>query len=379
MLYSKLSNLDFELVSTFSRLANVPGKIDLAGSYGYDQTPQVLLEELKRAQEDSQNLSAQSYGHPILRESIAAKLANNYGHKYNPTDEITITTSTPQTVFTIMAAFLEEGDEVILFEPADEHYLPNILLAGARPVYIALKEPDFHIDWEEVTRMITSNTRLIIINTPHNPTGMVFTELDMLRLQKVINGTRILVLSDESFEHLVYDSNGHQSVALYPKLAEKSILINALAAGCNTSWPVAYCAAPQSLMLPIRKVLQVIDGAQYIPFQSALANLIPQKEFFHSINKHFREKRDLFQDLMEQNTRFRPIPSQGTWYQLYSYSAISEEKDKVFAQWLFEQAGVAVAPYSAFFHEKQKVKLLRFNFARPTYILEEAVEKLSRI
>ncbi|GAO29403.1 aspartate aminotransferase [Geofilum rubicundum JCM 15548] len=282
MIYSKLFSIDLGLVATLSENARLAGAIDLAGNYLSDDLPSTIASDLKNLPDDVFNRIVSTYGLIELRQEISHKMRSQYDRAYCPETEITITNGANQALFAAMTAFLGEGDEVILFEPAAENYLPIIMLSGARPVYVSLKGPDFHIDWEEVTRMVTANTKMIIINTPHNPTGMVLSELDMLRLQKVINGTRILVLSDECLEHLIYDGASHQSVALYPKLAECSIIVNSMAQSCRVAWPVGYCAAPAELMKQIRSILHVTDGGHFAPLQMLLAQCLGQKDIYRA-------------------------------------------------------------------------------------------------
>ena len=365
------------LVATLSENARLAGVIDLAGNYLSDELPPSMATDLKNLPDDMFNRVVSSYGLIELRQEISSKMCSQYDRSYCPDKEITITNGSNHALFASMTAFLGEGDEVILFEPAAENYLPIIMLSGARPVYATLKEPDFHIDWEEVTRMVTGNTKMIIINTPHNPTGMVLSELDMLRLQKLINGTRILVLSDECFEHLIYYGASHQSVALYPKLAECSVIVNSMSQSCRVAWPVGFCAAPGDLMQQIRYVLHVTDGGHFAPLQMLLAQCLAKKEIYHDLAKRYSMKRDRFNHMMTEQTRFVPVPSNGTCYQLFSYAKISDERDKDFAKRLFDEVGVAAVPFSTFFHEKQRRCLLRFNFGRPDELLDRAVEKLS--
>lgn len=379
MIYSKLFSIDLGLVATLSEQARLAGAIDLAGNYLSDDQPSSFAAELKSLPDEMFNRVVSTYGLVELRQEISKKIQLQYDRNYCPEKEITITNGSNHALFAAMTAFLGEGDEVILFEPAAENYLPIIMLSGARPIYVTLKEPDFHIDWEEVTRMVTGNTKMIIINTPHNPTGMVLTELDMLRLQKVINGTRIVVLSDECFEHMIYDGASHQSVALYPKLAERSIIVNSMSQNFCVAWPVGYCAAPSELMQQIRFILHVTDGGHFAPLQMLLAQCLAQKDIYRDLAQRYSQKRDRFNQMMTDRTRFVPVTTNGTCYQLFSYAKISDERDKDFARRLFDEAGVATVPFSTFFHEKQKRSLLRFNFGRPDALLDKAVEALSRL
>lgn len=374
MMYPKLNALDQGLVD---EAATKSGVLNLAGNFSLCEKNAIPLSLLQKALDKPSAQKVSHYGAMELRDQIAQKTAFLYGHRYKPEDEITITNGANQAFYAAMAALINEGDEVILFEPANEAYLPSILLNGGKPVYITLKDPDFHIDWEEVVRMINANTRMIIINTPHNPTGMVLTELDMIRLQKIISGTRILVLSDESFEHIVFDGYSHQSVALYPKLVEKSVLINTFSHSCHVpDWNVGYCTAPAGIMQEIRKVLNIMGNRVFLPFQLALADFINQKQEYQNLARYYQEKRDYFMGLMESLTRLEPCPTYGTFYQLYSFKNISDLSDREVVQRLMLDFGVGVAPISRFFHEKSKKPLLRFNFAQPKEVLNQVVERL---
>jgi methionine aminotransferase len=373
-MYSKFISPDHGLVD---EIAGISGILNLAGSnLGYGGIPQ-LDDLLREAMIEHTGQSVSPFGQIELREKVAAKIATLYGHDYSPDSEITITSGSNQAFYASIAAFVGEGDEVMLFEPANDAYLPAILLNGGKPVYISLKEPDFHIDWEEVMRMITSKTRMIIINTPHNPTGMLLNELDMLRLQKIISGTRIVVLSDESFEHIVYDGLSHQSVSLYPKLIEKSIVVNSFNHTCQVpGWNVGYCVAPALMMKEIRRVLKVMGASVFIPFQKALLVYISNKETYQGLGKIYQEKRDFFTVQMESLTRLVPIPTFGTYYQLYSYKNICDDRDNEVAHRLITEFGVGAAPYSAFFHEKSKRPLLRFNISQSNEVLAQVAERL---
>ncbi|TCO08469.1 aminotransferase class I/II-fold pyridoxal phosphate-dependent enzyme [Natronoflexus pectinivorans] len=380
MIQPKFLSLDPEYVSQVSETALTSGAIDLAAGNSMENMPVELATYFKNLPEqDILRPFAPANGLMSLRDAIARKTALLYGHGYCAGDEISITTGANQALFASMSAFLEEGDEVILFEPANENYLPIILLCGARPVYISLKEPDFHVDWEAVTRMVTAKTKMIIINSPHNPTGMVFNELDMLRLQKVINGTRIIVLSDERYEHIVFDGTSHQSVALYPQLVERSILVSSLSETCRASWPVGYCAAPAKMMKKVRQILQVLHSGHFAPFQMALAEIIENPDVYKQVGNYYQAKRDYFNGKIINNTRLIPIPTQGTYFQLFSYEMISEDRDREFIEKMLHHTGVAAVPYSLFFHEKQKNPWIRFNFARPVDILDSAISRLSRL
>jgi methionine aminotransferase len=376
--YSSLSTFDSDFVSTITEMALKKGAIDLAGSYAIHDSSLRWSEGLF-SEALHQNRYIPYYGLQELRQQISVQGASTRVYRYDAETEVTITSGIHQCLFATMTAVLREGDEVLLFEPANEAYLPNILLSGARPVYISLQEPGFTIDWEQVTRMITPDTRMIVISTPHNPTGAVFNELDMLRLQKIINGTNIIILSDESNEFLLANELDHQSVTMYPKIAEHSIIVNSFEGLCDANWSVAYCAAPMAISNKIRQVLRITADAPYSPLQQALANCLADQKKCRSVRELFMQKKAEFIQAMETRTKFTAVKGFGTAFQLFDYSNLSDDTSKDFALRILDEVGVGVAPYSAFYHDKQKKPLLRFNLARPQQMLMEAVEKLSSL
>ncbi|WP_016776571.1 methionine aminotransferase [Anaerophaga thermohalophila] len=377
MIAPKLITLENSIVNAMSELGDSHNAINMAAGYTDFHCSPRLIELVQKHISEGINEFAPANGVLQLREKLARKIEELYGHKYNPETEITITAGATQAIFTTITALVREGDEVVIFEPAYDSYVPAIEINGGKPVYVPLKAPDFHIDWGEVQKLITSNTRMIIINTPHNPTGKVFSELDMLRLQKIINGTRIVVLSDEIFEHIVFNGESHQSVAMYPKLAERSIIISSFGETYHVSgWQIGYCAGPADVMNELRKVQQVMMQSVSSPFQWALSEFLDFREEYLQLSDYYRKKRDLFNELMTA-TRFKPILSHGTFFQLFSYEGITDESDKDFAIRLVKEAGVTTIPVSAFYHEKSKKHLLRFNFARTDEHLQMVADRLS--
>ena len=377
MIAPKLITLENSIVNAMSELGDSHNAINMAAGYTDFHCSPRLIELVQKHISEGINEFAPANGVLQLREKLARKIEELYGHQYNPETEITITAGATQAIFTTITALVREGDEVVIFEPAYDSYVPAIEINGGKPVYVPLKAPDFHIDWGEVQKLITSNTRMIIINTPHNPTGKVFSELDMLRLQKIINGTRIVVLSDEIFEHIVFNGESHQSVAMYPKLAERSIIISSFGETYHVSgWQIGYCAGPADVMNELRKVQQVMMQSVSSPFQWALSEFLDFREEYLQLSDYYRKKRDLFNELMTA-TRFKPILSHGTFFQLFSYEGITDESDKDFAIRLVKEAGVTTIPVSAFYHEKSKKHLLRFNFARTDEHLQMVADRLS--
>ncbi|MFW6268372.1 MAG: methionine aminotransferase [Marinilabiliaceae bacterium] len=379
MIAPKLITLENSIVNAMTELGNSHNAINMAAGYTDFHCSPALIDLVQKHISEGINEFAPPNGVMDLREQVSRKIENLYGHHYDPTTEITITAGATQAIFSTITTLIREGDEVVIFEPAYDSYVPAIEINGGKPVFVPLKGPDFHIDWEELQKIINPNTRMIIINSPHNPTGMVFSELDMLRLQKIINGTRITVLSDEIFEHMVFNGKSHQSVALYPKLAERSIIISSFGETYHVSgWQIGYCAAPAQLMKELRKVQHVMMQSVSSPFQWALSEFLEYKEEYLKLARFYKEKRDYFNQLMGA-TRFKPIVSQGSFFQLFSYSDISDEPDRDFAIRLVKDLGVTTIPVSAFYHEKTKKHLLRFNFARTDEHLEEVAKRLSSL
>ncbi len=374
----KFSGIDNNIVNALTESGNAHHAINMATGYTDFACAPRLIDLVQKHISQGINEFAPLNGVIPLREKVAEKIELLYGHKYHPMDEITITAGATQAIFTTIATLVREGDEVLIFEPAYHSYVPAIEINGGKPVFVPMKEPDFHIDWEEVQKIINHNTRMNIINTPHNPTGMIFSELDMLRLQKIITGTQITVLSDEIFEHMVYDGESHQSVALYPKLAERSIIISSFGETYHVSgWQIGYCAGPAPVMKEIRKVQQVMMNTISSPFQWALSEFLDDRDEYLKLGQFYQNKRDYFNKLMT-NTRFTPILSKGSFFQLFSFHDITDETDRNFAVRLIEEVGVTSIPVSAFFREKTKKQMLRFNFARTDEHLEKVAEKLSR-
>jgi methionine aminotransferase len=299
-----------------------------------------------------------------------------YNHYYNPETEITITAGNVQAIMTAISSVVKEDDEVILFEPAYESYAPAISINGGRPVYVSLKQPNFHIDWEEVRKMITSKTRMIIINSPHNPTGAVLTDSDLIQLQHLTNGTNIVILSDEVFESIVFDNNTHQSVSRYEKLASRSFIVSSFGPLFNINgWGLAYIMAPEKLMGEFRRIQQFQIYNVNTPLQYALSEYLRMEDSMKDISEMYQGKRNYFNRLLNDSL-FKVIPSQGSYFEILDYSNISDESDADFTVRLASEYGVGVIPVSAFLHEKNKLKMVRVCFAKNNETLEKAAERL---
>jgi len=376
MALSKLPNTKGSIFSTVNKLVTETGAIDLSLGKTDFPCPEKLAELAATYIRLGYNNYAPHEGIPELRDVISERVAQMYNHTYNPETEITITAGNVQAIMTAISSVVKEDDEVILFEPAYESYAPAISINGGRPVYVALKQPDFHIDWEEVRKMVTSKTRMIIINSPHNPTGAVLTDADLVQLQRLTNGTNIVVLSDEVFESIVFDNNTHQSVARYEKLAGRSFVVSSFGPVFNINgWGLAYILAPEKLMAEFRRIQQFQIYNVNTPLQYALSEYLQTEDSRKDISEMYQGKRNYFNRLLT-GSNFKIVPSQGSYFEILDYSNISDEPDNDFTFRLASEYGVGVVPVSAFLHEKNKLRMVRVCFAKNNETLEKAAEKL---
>jgi methionine transaminase len=326
------------------------------------------------------NQYAPMQGYMQLREVLAEKVAGLYKTVVNPDTQITITPGGTYAIYTALTTVLRPGDEVIVFEPAYDSYVPNIVVNGAAPVLIDLKFPDYKIDWDLVKQKITSKTRMIMINTPHNPTGSVLNDDDIEQLRAVVKNTNILILSDEVYEHLIFDNIPHQSILRYPDLLERSFVCFSFGKVYHcTGWKLGYCISGPELMKEFRKVHQFNCFSCHTPSQAGLAEFLHNKETYLSLGAFLQEKRDYFQHLMQTQTRFTALPSYGSYFQCYKYDRISEEGDKDLAIRLTKEYGIASIPVSAFYQSGKDNKVIRFCFAKKKDTIDAAVERLSKI
>lgn len=377
MLQSKLPIIKgSSIFSAVNKLVSETGAIDLSMGKTDFPCPEKLAELAATYIRSGYNNYAPNEGIIELREEISERVKRLYQHTYNPETEITITAGHVQAIMTAIHSVLKEEDEVILFEPAYESYAPAITSTGGRPIYVALKLPDFHIDWEEVRKMITSKTRMIIINSPHNPTGSVLSESDLIQLQRLIIGTNIVVLSDEVFESIMFDHSTHQSVAKFEKLAERSFIVSSFGPVFNINgWGLAYILAPEKFMNEFRRIQQFQISNVNTPLQYALSEYLRTDDSKKDITELYQGKRNYFNRLLE-GSLFRVIPSQGSYFEILDYSAITDEPDADFTFRLATDYGVGVVPVSAFLHEKNKMKMVRICFAKNNETLELAAERL---
>lgn len=379
MAVTKLSNTKGSIFSTINKLVAETGAIDMSMGSTDFPCPEKLAELAAMYIRSGYNNYAPHEGIPELRNVISYRVKSLYNHFYNPETEITITAGPVQAIMTAISTVVKEEDEVILFEPAYESYAPAISINGGRPVYVALKQPNFHIDWEEVRKMITSKTRMIILNSPHNPTGAVLTDSDLVQLQHLTNGTNIVILSDEVFESIVFDNNTHQSVSRFDKLAERSFVVSSFGPVFNINgWGLAYILAPERLMSEYRRIQQFQIYNVNTPLQYALSEFLLTDESKKDISEMYQGKRNYFNRLMGDSL-FKIIPSQGSYFEILDYSKISDEPDADFTYRLASEFGVGVIPVSAFLHEKNKMKMVRICFAKNNETLEKAAERLRTV
>ena len=376
-LQSKLPNVGETIFTSMSVLAQEYGAINLGQGFPDFGMNEELIELVNRAMKDGHNQYAHRNGYFKLREAIAEKVADLYKTTINPNTEICITPGATYAIYTALTSVLQKGDEVIVFEPAYDSYIPNIEVNGAIPILIPLKYPDYKIDWGVVKEKITPATKLILLNSPHNPTGALLDKNDIAQLQKIVEGTSILILSDEVYEHIIFDGKEHESILKYPDLFARSFVTFSLGKVYHcTGWKTGYIIAPDSLMKEFLKTHQYNSFCCFSPVQFAFAEFLHKREEYLQLGKSLQKKRDYFSELMSQTKSFKELPSYGSYFQLYSYSGSSEETEIDFAKRLVREAGVATIPVSAFYKNPVNNSVLRFCFAKKGSTLKSAVDKL---
>ena len=379
MIRSKLPNVGTTIFTVMSALANEYKAINLSQGFPNFECSPELVSLINEYMKKGYNQYAPMQGIMPLREAIAEKMQELYGAKYNPEKEINITAGGTEAIYAAITSVINEGDEVIVIEPAYDCYVPAIELSGGIPVYVQLTAPNYTIDWNEVKKKVSHRTRMIMINTPHNPTGAVMTENDMKELEKITHDTDIVILSDEVYEHIIFDGLKHQSVCRFPHLAERSFVVFSFGKTYHaTGWKMGYVLAPEKLMTEFRRVHQFIVFTVNTPFQYALTDYMKNKSEYLDLGKFYQKKRDYFINLIK-GSKFKYIPASGSYFQSLDYSAITQERDTDYAIRLTKEAGVASVPTSAFYHEQVDNKFLRFCFAKTDETLEKAAEKLCNV
>ena len=376
---SKLPNAGATIFTVMSTLAVEHNAINLGQGFPDFNMNETLPELVAKAMKDGYNQYVHMNGLPLLREMIAAKVKKLYQINVSAADEITITPGATYALYTALTAILQPGDEVIVFEPAYDCYIPQIELSSAVAVTIPLTANNYKIDKELTRSKINSKTKAIIINSPHNPSGAVLEEDDIEFLKEITRGTSIFIISDEVYEHLIFDGKKHLSVLLYPELYERSFVTFSLGKVYNcTGWKTGYCIAPPMFTKEFRKVHQFNAFTVFGPVQYALATFLQNENEYLQLGEKLQQKRDYFKNLMSK-TRFEPIPSYGSYFQIYRYKNISDEKEYDMAIRLVKEFGVATIPVSSFYKNPIENKVLRFCFAKKESTLEAAVEKLINI
>lgn len=376
---SKLPNLETTIFSIMSALAKEHNAINLSQGFPDFSGDPKLIELVCSYMKRGFNQYAPMPGVLKLREQIAKKYDALYSSTYHPENEITVTNGATQAIFSAITAFIHKGDEVIVFRPAYDSYIPTIELNGGKAISIQLHKPHYRIDWSEVEKAINSKTKMIIINTPHNPVGAIFSKDDMLQLEKLTEGTNILVLSDEVYEHIIFDGEKHYSACLFPELKKRSLITASFGKTFHfTGWKTGYCCAPKELMEEFLKVHQFNVFSINHPMQLAIADFLEDPSHYLGLGTFFQAKRDLFLNLIK-DSRFTFTPSKGTYFQALDYANITDENDYALAVRLVKEHGIASIPFSVFNVNKEDEKMLRFCFAKTDDTLKRGAEILCNI
>jgi methionine aminotransferase len=376
---SKLPSVGTTIFTVMSRLAADLDAINLSQGFPDFECDPALVEAVANHMRNGKNQYAPMQGVLRLREAIAAKYEWFCGRRYDPESEITVTSGGTEAIFDAVAAVVRPGDEVIVLEPCYDSYVPAIELSGGTAVVVALQFPDYSIDWDAVGRAVTRRTRMIILNSPHNPAGSVLTPGDTQALSELVERTGILIVSDEVYEHIIFDGIRHESMARHDALAARSFIIGSFGKTYHTTgWKVGYTVAPAALTAEFRKVHQFVTFSTNTPVQHGIADFLETRRGLAELAPFFQAKRDLFLRLME-GSRFKPLACRGSYFQLMDYSAITDEADAEFAIRLTKEHGVASIPTSPFLHRQQPPKVLRFCFAKKDETLERAAERLRRV
>ena len=376
---SKLPYIGTSIFTVMSQLAIKYNAINLGQGFPDFPMSDALIDCVTEAMKAGGNQYAHTNGVPLLRERLAEKINSLYATNINPETEITVTPGGTYAIFSAFSTIIQPGDEVIIFEPAYDSYIPNITFNGGVVVPIALTYPNYSIPWDTLKTAITKKTKAILMNTPHNPTGMVMTKEDILQLQEIVLSNNLYLISDEVYEHLIYDDKKHESVIKYPGLFARSFVCFSFGKTYHcTGWKLGYCVAPENLMKEYRKVHQFNAFSCDTPKQLGIAKHMLDKEDYLSLGNFYQAKRDYLRKLLA-STPLKCIPSSGSYFESYSYAAITHESDKSFAEKLVKEYGVAVIPMSAFYHDVTDNKVIRLCFAKKEATLEAAAACLQKL
>jgi methionine aminotransferase len=381
LIESKLPAVKTTIFSSMSQLAQQHQAINLGQGFPDFDCDPALINSVHQAMLAGHNQYPPMPGTPVLRQAIATKVNALYHAHYDADTEITVTAGATQAIMTSIFACVHPGDEVIVIEPAYDSYIPTIQLAGGIPVLVGMRFENnrFSVDWDLLASKIGPKTRCILINSPHNPTGMSFSKEDLASLANIVRDTRILLISDEVYEHMVFDGKQHHSVASHAELAQRSFIISSFGKTYHvTGWKVGYVLAPKSLTAEFRKVHQFNVFTVNTPMQVGIAHFMHDHSHHLQLPDFYQEKRDVFRNALA-NSKFKLLPCEGTYFQCVDYSAISDQTELEFATWLTTEIGVAAIPVSAFYQEQKQNKLVRFCFAKKTETLNAALKRLQQI
>ena len=376
---SKLPQVGTTIFTVMSALANEVGAVNLSQGFPDYETSPELIELVNQAMRNGNNQYAPMAGYMPLREEISKKTEKLYGAYYNPDTEITITAGGTQAIYTAIATVIHPNDEVIIFEPAFDCYAPAIRVAGGIVRAFELEPPDYKINWEMVKRLINSRTKMIILNSPHNPTATILHKRDIEELSTIVKNQDIIILSDEVYEHLIYDEQVHHSMARYPELQQRSFIVASFGKPFHaTGWKVGYCMAPAFLMNEFRKIHQFLVFCVNAPMQVGIAEYLKNEENYLGLKDFFQQKRDYFREGLK-SSRFELLSCSGSYFQSVRYARISDEKDAELAIRLTKEIGVASIPVSAFYNTGIDHHVLRFCFAKRQETLDKAVDRLIKV
>ena len=378
---TKLPKVGTNIFTRMSQLATEYSAVNLGQGFPDFEVPVALREALAKHVAEGRNQYAPMTGVPRLREQIAIKTERLYGRSVDPETDVTVTSGATEALFAAVACSVPVGDEVILIDPCYDSYEPAVDLQGARAVHVPLSQPDFTYDWQRIKQAINARTRMIIINSPHNPSGGVLSAEDLATLAEILRGTDVLVLSDEVYEHIIFDGREHQSVLRHPELAERSFVVSSFGKTFHcTGWKVGYCIAPAGLSNEFRKVHQFLTFATFNPAQWAFADILEQDPgHYLGLPAFYQLRRDRFASLLD-GSRFRRLPVAGAYFQVVDYSAIADIDDVAFCEWLVRERGIAGVPVSVFYDQPPAdLRLVRFCFAKTDETLERGAERLRAV
>ena len=378
---SKLPRVGTTIFTVMSALASEKGAVNLGQGFPDFDCDPALVDAVTSAMKTGLNQYPPMAGVPLLREAIAQKIKTLHGHTYDALNEITVTAGATQGILTSILCAVHAGDEVIVIEPAYDCYVPAIELAGGIPVFVQMtvSSDGYSVPWDKVAAAVTSKTRLIMVNTPHNPTGSILKKTDINALADIVRGTGILVLSDEVYEHMVYDGQAHESLCRHPELAPRTFINSSFGKTYHvTGWKIGFVAAPAALTAEFRKVHQFNVFTVNTPVQYGIAEYMKNPAPYVELPAFYQRKRDLFRDGLK-NTRFKLLPSDGTYFQCVEYGAISDLSEAEFSKWLTTEIGVAAIPVSAFYNTPKESGIVRFCFAKKDETLRLALDRLAKL